>query len=163
MVGQFDGTRFIPETPKLPGHRGRGFYATQTFSHDPRGRVVQIGWFQTTTPGMPFNQSMSLPMELSLRTTPDGARLAWRPVEELTGLRSRTIMKFTGEQKPSAGRSDNAARGELIEIRAEFEPDPSSVLSFAVRGIVIAYDARNRDSRFMAIALRPRSEPASSA
>ena len=35
MVGRFDGTTFRPETPKLPGHRGRGFYAAQTFSHDP--------------------------------------------------------------------------------------------------------------------------------
>ncbi len=63
MVGRFDGASFTPETPKLPGHRGRGFYAAQTFGHDPRGRVVQIGWFQTTTPDMPFNQGMSLPMD----------------------------------------------------------------------------------------------------
>ena len=73
MVGTFDGTTFRPETPKLPGHRGRGFYAAQTFSHDPRGRVVQIGWLQTATPGMPFNQGMSLPLKLSLRPRPRAA------------------------------------------------------------------------------------------
>ena len=96
MVGQFDGTTFHPETPKLPGHRGRGFYAAQTFSQDPRGRVVQIGWLQTNTPGMPFNQGMSLPLELSLHTTPDGPRLAWQPVEELKALRSRRLARLSG-------------------------------------------------------------------
>ncbi len=144
MVGRFDGASFTPETPKRPGHRGRGFYAAQTFSHDPRGRVVQIGWLQTITPGMPFNQGMSLPMELSLRNTPDGPGLAWRPVEELTAFRSRTLVKFSGEAKPG----DNpltGARGELIEIRAEFEPSPSSVLTFKVRGVEIAYDVRKQE------------------
>src|SRR5262249_16899023 len=69
MIGTFDGANFRPESPKLTGHRGRGFYAAQTFSDEPGGRVVQIGWLQTATPGMPFNQGMSLPMVLGLRTT----------------------------------------------------------------------------------------------
>jgi fructan beta-fructosidase len=144
MVGQFDGATFAPETPKLPGHRGRGFYAAQTFSHDPRGRVVQIGWLQTTTPGMPFNQGMSLPMELSLRTTPDGPRLTWVPVEELAALRSRTLIKISGERKLGDDLL-TGTRGELIEIRAEFEPGPSSVLTFKVRGLEIAYDAHKHE------------------
>ncbi len=146
MVGRFDGARFTPETPKLPGHRGRGFYAAQTFSDDPRGRVVQIGWLQTTTPGMPFNQGMSLPLNLSLRTTPDGPRLAWLPVEELTALRSRTLVKTSGERKPGDDPL-TGTRGELVEIRAEFEPDPSSLLTFKVRGLEIAYDARKQELR----------------
>ena len=83
MVGAFDGKTFTPETPKLKGHLGRGFYAAQTFSHEPKGRVVQIGWLQTATPGMPFNQAMSLPLELKLRQTAAGPRLTWQPVEEL--------------------------------------------------------------------------------
>ena len=118
MVGQFDGTTFRPETPKLPGHRGRGFYAAQTFSREPRGRVVQIGWLQTTTPGMPFNQGMSLPLKLSLRTTPGGPRLAWEPVEELTALRSLRLAKFSGELKPG-DHPLAGVKGELIELRAE--------------------------------------------
>ena len=78
MVGSFDGKTFTPETPKLPGHRGKGFYAAQTFSNEPKGRVLRIGWLQTTTPNMPFNQGMSLPVERSLRQTPEGPRLAWQ-------------------------------------------------------------------------------------
>src|SRR5262249_23311803 len=35
LVGTFDGARFTPEGPMLPGHRGRGFYAAQTYSDLP--------------------------------------------------------------------------------------------------------------------------------
>jgi fructan beta-fructosidase len=146
MVGQFDGTTFRPETAKLPGHRGRGFYAAQTFSEDPRGRVVQIGWLQTTTPGMPFNQGMSLPLTLSLRTTSDGPRLVWQPVEELTDLRSRRLARLSGELKPG----DNplaGVRGELIELRAAFKPGATSVLNLKVRGVEIVYDAAKQELR----------------
>ena len=42
IVGSFDGQTFTPETAKLPGHRGRGFYA-QAFSDLPNRARVQIG------------------------------------------------------------------------------------------------------------------------
>jgi fructan beta-fructosidase len=146
MVGTFDGSFFRPETPKLPGHRGRGFYAAQTFSHEPRGRVVQIGWLQTTTPGMPFNQGMSLPLALSLRTTPDGPRLAWRPAEELEGLRSRLIRRSSGEIKPGENPLAGAS-GERLEIRADYEAGASSTLMLKVRGVEIVHDTARREVR----------------
>ncbi len=145
-IGRFDGATFTPETPKLPGHRGQGFYAAQTFSHDPRGRIVQIGWLQTKTPDMPFNQGMSLPMSLVLRDTPEGPRLAWQPVEELKALRSRRLVHTSGKLKPG----DNplaGVKGELIELRTEFEPAPQSILTFKIRGIEIVYDAAKREIR----------------
>jgi fructan beta-fructosidase len=143
-VGEFDGSTFTPQTEKLPGHRGRGFYAAQTFSQEPRGRVVQIGWLQTATPGMPFNQGMSLPMKLSLVTTPDGPRLAWQPVEELTGLRARTLAKASGQLKPG-DHPLAGVRGELVELRAEIKPGPVSILTLTVRGVAIVYDARSQE------------------
>jgi fructan beta-fructosidase len=151
MVGTFDGATFRPESPKRPGHRGRGYYAAQTFTGDPKGRVVQIGWLQTATPGMPFNQGMSLPTELSLRTTPDGPRLAWRPVEELKSLRSRTILRSSGALHPGANPLAGA-RGELLELRAEFEPDPASILTLTVRGVEIVHDATRREIRVAGLA-----------
>jgi sucrose-6-phosphate hydrolase SacC (GH32 family) len=144
MVGAFDGKQFIPETPKLPGHRGKGFYAAQTFSHDPRGRVVQIGWFQTSTPGMPFNQAMSLALELALRSTADGPRLAWQPVSELESLRGKQLANFAGPLEP--GRDPlNGVRGELLEIRAELEPRDASVVTFNVRGVAVSYDSTKQE------------------
>ena len=49
---------------------------------------------------MPFNQGMSLPLELGLCITPDGPRLTWQPVDELKGLRSRSIFRWSGEIQP---------------------------------------------------------------
>jgi fructan beta-fructosidase len=124
MVGQFDGKKFTPETPMLKGHRGRGFYAAQTFTHEPKGRVVQIGWLQVATPGMPFNQAMSLPLELKLRQTADGPRLTWMPVEELKSL-----------------RNGKATSGELLEVRAELDAD----VTLTIRGATICYDAAKQE------------------
>jgi fructan beta-fructosidase len=146
MIGAFDGATFHPETPLLPGHRGRGFYAAQTFIQEPRGRVVQLGWLQTATPGMPFNQGMSLPLALGLRSTPDGPRLTWSPVEELKALRTRKILHKPGTIQPG-DRARTGDEGELIELRAAFDYDTKSVLTLNVRGVVIVHDAAKREIR----------------
>lgn len=150
MLGDFDGETFRPRTAKLPGHRGRGFYAAQTFSNEPRGRIVQVGWLQTETRGMPFNQAMSLPMTLSLRTTPDGPRLAWQPVEELGALRSRKIAAFSGLLKPGDDPLAGAS-AELIEIRMEFSPSARSTVSLDVRGVAITLDGAKRELKVGAV------------
>ncbi len=146
MIGDFDGATFRPETRLLPGQRGRGFYAAQTFSHEPRGRVVQLGWLQTATPGMPFNQAMSLPLALGLRSTPNGPRLTWSPVEELKALRVRQVMSKTGTIQPG-DPSRTGAKGELVELRATFDTDTKSVLKLNVRGVQIVHDAGKREMR----------------
>jgi hypothetical protein len=107
---------------------------------------VQIGWLQTTTPGMPFNQGMSLPLALSLKTTTEGPRLAWQPVEELARLRTRVIRQRSGEIRPSEDPLE-AVSGELLEVRASFEPGASSLLTLNVRGVEIVHDAARREVR----------------
>ncbi|MGC8988757.1 MAG: glycoside hydrolase family 32 protein [Verrucomicrobiia bacterium] len=146
MIGTFDGTRFVPETPKLPGHRGRGFYAAQTFSDIPQsdGRRIQIGWFQTETRGMPFNQSMTVPLELKLASTTQGPRLTWSPVKELHILRTNTHVFRSTKLTPESPNPLANAKAELVEIRAGFEPDNQSILLVTVRGAEISYDARTQ-------------------
>jgi sucrose-6-phosphate hydrolase SacC (GH32 family) len=143
-VGTFDGTNFTPETPKLPGHRGKGFYAAQTFSDIPArdGRRIQIGWFQTETKGMPFNQSMSLPLVLNLVSTSEGPRLSWTPVKELGSLRARTHDFGPRILEPDGANPLAAVKAELVELRAEFEPTEASEVAFAVRGATIVYDTK---------------------
>ena len=146
MVGEFDGRTFKPDTKKIAGHRGRGFYAAQTFTNEPKGRVVQMGWLQTRTEGMPFNQSMSIPLQLTLRSTQEGPRLAWQPVAELAALRAKSAkpdaLKLADREQVIGGIS-----GELLEVRAEIEPGEAAEAGLRVRGIDVSYDARKHELR----------------
>ncbi len=140
QVGTFDGSTFFPETEILKGHLGRGFYAAQTFSDVP-DRRIQIGWLQSETKGMPFNQSMSLPLELALVSTPAGPRLSWTPVKELQKLRQSTIAldPFVLEPKQADKLADFSS--ELAELNLEFKPSKDLKFEMMVRGVRVEYDA----------------------
>jgi len=147
MVGAFDGTKFTPETPKLKGHLGRGFYAAQTFSDIPAkdGRRIQIGWFQTATPGMAFNQSMTIPLELKLATTPQGPRLTWTPVKELANLHAKTHIFDPMTLKPGDKNPLDAMNAELVEVRVEFEPGDASEVVFNIRDAMVIYAPKKQE------------------
>lgn len=163
MVGAFDGQKFTPETAKLKGNFGRGFYAAQTFDHEPKGRRIQIGWLQAPSPGMPFNQAMSLPMELMLRTTPEGPRLARAPVAELKELRGKkqsfefrlpvgngadVALGGSGRTKGDVEKlmdQDMVQRAELIEASVEVAESEGKPIQLEVHGIPIQYDAAKHE------------------
>lgn len=146
-VGSFDGTTFKPEHSRLAGVRGKGFYAAQTFSDIPAadGRRLQMGWFQTPTPGMPFNQSMTVPLELKLTATAAGPRLTWTPVKELETLRNRSHTIEPMTLSPGSPNPLAEIKTELIELHAEWEPASASEVRFSVRGATIAYDAKRQE------------------
>jgi sucrose-6-phosphate hydrolase SacC (GH32 family) len=141
-VGSFDGVSFHAETPMIPLSRGKGFYAPQTFSDIPAsdGRRIQIGWFQTETPGMPFNQSMTLPTELTLVSTDDGPRLSALPVRELASLRSLGDLRENVTIRPGDGSPQADVAAELVEFEAEFEPGEATKVLIEVRGATIEFD-----------------------
>jgi fructan beta-fructosidase len=145
MIGRFDGKAFTPQTPKLPGHRGDAFYAAQTFSDIPPadGRRIQMGWGRIATPGMPFNQLVTFPCELSLRSTPDGARLCWQPVKELQKLHAGSHSVKPRDLKPGENPLAGVT-GELLDIRAEFEVGQAEEIGLTIRGTPVVYNAKNR-------------------
>ena len=147
-IGIFDGAKFTAETQKLPGNRGnKGFYAAQTFNDIPAsdGRRIQIGWFKSATPGMPFNQSMTIPLEVKLTTTAEGPRQTWTPVKELESLRAKLHRVGSLTLQPGQANPLDKVRAELIELRAEFEPGATSVVHFNVRGVPVSYDAAKQE------------------
>ena len=146
-VGTFDGTHFKPEETKLPGHRGRGFYAPQTFSDIPAkdGRRIQIGWFQTETRGMSFNQSMTVPLELKLVSTTDGPRMTFSPVKELESLRGKTLALESMALKPGDKNPLDEFQVELLEIRTEIDPGDANEIVFNIRDSMIIYDAKKQE------------------
>jgi len=141
MLGQFNGAAFTAETAKLPGNSGSGFYAAQTFTRMPPGdsRRVRIGWAQISMPGMPFNQMMYFPTELTLRTLPAGVRLCFQPVAEITNLYANqyawTNLVLSPGNNPLSG-----IRGTLFDLKTQFTPGSARNVSFTFQGVTVVYD-----------------------
>lgn len=119
-IGTFDGTAFVPEAGPIRGDFGRNFYAAQTWNNTG-SRVVQIGWMRGGVyPDMPFNQQMSFPCELSLRTTSRGIRLFRIPCDEIKVLRGSATTIYN--RMLGAGETLFVADlGELFDIEIEVE------------------------------------------
>ncbi|MFO8013760.1 MAG: glycoside hydrolase family 32 protein [Phycisphaerae bacterium] len=140
-VGDFDGKTFTPDHEgKHRVHYG-AYYASQCFSNPPDGRVVQMGWARIGMPGMPFNQTFTVPTRLTLRTTDDGIRMFAAPIKELDGLR-KPNPKTAGNTVLSGDKSTLAfdAGGQLFDILVTLKKGTAkrAVLRFGENAV--AYD-----------------------
>jgi sucrose-6-phosphate hydrolase SacC (GH32 family) len=123
-TGTFDGKVFAPE-PGVFQYTSGSIYAAQTYTNIPEtdGRRIQIGWGRISHPGMPFNQMMLLPTELTLHTTPAGIRLFSYPVSEVESLRGMkhqwsglTVEKANENLKPLSGE-------DCLHLKATVKPE----------------------------------------
>jgi len=141
FIGSFDGKEFKPETKSLKFNYGNAFYASQTFSDIPEedGRRIMMAWGPVPMPDMPWNQMISFPIVLTLRTTDEGIRMFAEPVEEVQKLHKKKH-SFTDETidgtKTLAG-----INGELFHIKAEFQIGNADSFGIIVREYKITYDA----------------------
>ncbi|HEY5909200.1 MAG TPA: GH32 C-terminal domain-containing protein [Verrucomicrobiae bacterium] len=142
LVGGFDGTSFTSESGSHDLNLGDCFYASQTFNDIPAndGRRILIPWGQMATPGMPFNQMMGLPVELTLRPTEEGLRLFANPVRELERLRAKHHRLKPQSLTPDANLLASV-RGELLELSADLEVGQAVEITLDLRGIPVTYDA----------------------
>ncbi len=141
LVGTFDGTTFKPETEPLTLHHGNCWYASQTYTDIPAkdGRRILIPWGTMATPGMPFNQMMGIPVNLTLHNTPEGPRLSANPVLELHSLRTKTHK--VAPQNLLLGSNPLAnVSGELLDIELKLSLGDSKGIDMNVRGISISFD-----------------------
>ncbi len=146
LIGDFDGKRFTAEVGPYSLDRGRNFYAVQTFSDIPKedGRRIQIAWMAGGRyPGMPFNQQMSFPCEIKLRTLTEGLRLCRQPVKEIELLhgpeQSFPAQDLVPGTNPLAG-----VQGELFDIKAEIDPGSATEIGFKIRGEEIRYTVKDK-------------------
>lgn len=145
-VGSFDGHGFQPESDVLRADLGANFYAAQTWSDIPEldGRRIQIAWMAGGKyPGMPFNQQMSFPCELTLRTTPEGIRLHRQPVKEIKSLRN----KEHSWNNQKLGMGDNLLSdisGDLFDIFAEIDLGEATEVGFIISGKKIEYNVTQK-------------------
>jgi len=145
LVGKFDGQTFKPDTQPQRLQNGNCWYASQVYSDIPKsdGRCVLIPWGRLPNGeifrGLPFNQMMGLPVELTLHSTSAGASLAVNPVRELQSLRGAThVIK---PQTLAPGENPLAKiTGDLLEIEAEIASDQAKEISLEANGVAIVYD-----------------------
>lgn len=143
-LGSFDGTTFTPDGAKI-GPRSRGYYAAQTFSDEPTGRRIQMPWLQPSFPGMPFNQCLGVPVELTLRTTTEGPRLYRWPVKELERLRKQPQTLATGAIKAGENALASVRVPELMELELAISPGEAKAITLNLRGLVVAYDVAKQE------------------
>lgn len=140
MIGSFDGTNFKPETKVVRADYGKNFYAAQTWSDVPDGRCIHIAWMPTRRyPGMPFEQQMNFPTELTLRTTSEGIRVFRVPVHEIKNLYDKEI-KWNNISLKEGNNLFKDLNGDLYDINIEVDPRNSSSFEIETRGATIHYD-----------------------
>ena len=151
IVGTFNGRTFYTLTGKPASTKDRiqslvvsgNYYATMTWHNMPNDRRVQITWMKTSTksfPGMPFNQQMTLPSELTLHLTKDGHRLHMNPIKELEKLRTKTH-RWNNIVLDKTNNLLSVLNDELYEIEVEFLPRKKSITVLDLRGVKISYNA----------------------
>ena len=150
-LGEFTGTTFVdskeyPEGTLWKGHQ----YATQTFADAPGDRKIMMVWVvggKEEPPGMPYSQMLSFPVDLKLRTFPEGLRAIATPIPEIALLHKATHSWRIETVVPGTNLVGRL-NGDLFDIRAEFEIGTASEFGFRIRGKgAVSYDVTNQQAR----------------
>ncbi len=145
LLGTFDGRKFTQQAGPFESSVGN-FYASQSYSDIPEsdGRRIQIAWMAGGKfPGMPFNQQMSIPCELTLRTFPEGIRLCRVPAREIEKLRG-VYWDLKNTTMEPGEKLLSKISAELFEIQTEMEPASASELVFNLRGNPLTYNVKDK-------------------
>jgi len=143
FCGDFDGKKYSPQTELIKRNYGNCFYAAQAFSNIPKedGRCIQMAWGLmefAPIPGMPFNQQITFPVELTLRTTEDGPRLFTNPVREIELIYGKKHTWTDERLQPGQNLLSNL-KGEFFDIEAEFVVADAAEFGFVIRGVPVVY------------------------
>jgi len=144
LTGTFDGKNFkADKTKKRKLDHGKNYYAAQSFNNMPDKRRVSIAWmYQSCHPGMPFNQQMSIPTELTLISTRKGLTLCRKPIDEISSLvvsQNKLRPRVLKEKAPNPLKDIS---GELFDIEIDFNLGKAKEFCFVIRGQVYSYDVK---------------------
>jgi len=147
-IGSFDGNEFKEETARYECDIGPNFYATQTWANTETGdgRRIQAAWMRGPPfPDMPFNQQVSFPCELTLRTTPNGPRLFREPIREIALLHNGQD-KWTNRILKADEVLPLEPSGRLFHIQAQFSIPEGARLVFNIRGVPLVLTSKTIES-----------------
>jgi fructan beta-fructosidase len=125
MLGSFDGHQFTPSSDTTQRFNfGPDFYASQTYSNATDHRRIMSTWMWgwgdddpagiATTGGM-----MTLPVELSLVSSPDGPRVASIPASEVDALRGTPHIAVNIDLAAETDILHDSGYGNQCEIDAD--------------------------------------------
>jgi fructan beta-fructosidase len=152
FIGRFDGQRFTNENPPdrtLWVDYGRDCYCEFTFNNDKNpGAPHAVGWMNNwqyagEVPTSPWRGQMTVPRTLSLRTTPEGVRLAQAPAVAVESLRERPFT-FRGADIGAlnarlGARPRDSGSYDLVAI---IRPGAAQQIAFKVLDAVVGHDVR---------------------
>jgi fructan beta-fructosidase len=149
LTGEFDGKAFLPDAKEKKQLWYGRFYAAQTFDNaskdkDGKPRRVQIGWGNGIVfPGMPFNQQMTVPVDLRLVSDQDGLRMTAQPVAEATSLRAGKPVNTRPRKDGLKTYGPQTIADDLDTFDAEIQVDVGNGSGFTLelRGTKLTYDA----------------------
>ena len=150
VIGRFDGRQFTAETTKRKGDYGRNFYATMTFENMPASdpRRIQLAWMRgwdDYPKDMPFNQQVSFPCELTLRTLPGGIVMCRYPIREISDLYGDELSLHNYILMPGENPL-SGMEGDLFDVHLQIDISKStgSGIVLNLRGNTIKYDVSRR-------------------
>ncbi|NUR93843.1 MAG: hypothetical protein HOV67_01155 [Kribbellaceae bacterium] len=109
------------------------WYASQTFNQLPNGRIVQLGW-QPSNAGVTWTGNASFPVELGLKTYPEGIRITRNPVSEISAIRTST--QTWGTRTITTDPATDPFSGiaaDTYEINAQFDLTGVTASEFGFR------------------------------
>jgi fructan beta-fructosidase len=169
LLGDFDGKTYTPDFKEKKQVWYGNFYAAQTFDNTPtppepegsrsadwagpRPPRVQIGWARGVTfPGMPFNQQMTVPVELRLEPGSDdsrqpnfgGPRLTAHPYRG-RHLSAVPALDLVEDPRPVTRRRElvdglDAFDAEFLLNLGRLGLGREAVVTFDLRGTKLVYD-----------------------
>ncbi len=139
-IGDFDGMSFTKETKEIRFNYGNMFYASQMFNDIPEedGRSIQIAWARVDLPEMPFNQMMTFPVSLDLRSTDKGLRMFAYPVEEIEKIHGKKYAWRDETLKPGDNPLEEV-KGNLFDIDVKIQVGDANEVGLVINGFPVVY------------------------
>jgi sucrose-6-phosphate hydrolase SacC (GH32 family) len=115
---------------------GRDFYAVNSWNNRPNNERRWIGWMNNwdyggSIPTSPWRSAQSIPRDVSLETIDGNVQLVQTPIPELGGLRQGG--SNNEQMLINSGTTPLSAKGDAVEIIAEFQVGTASEFGLKVR------------------------------
>ncbi len=155
FVGEFDGEKFINETPSnniLRPDYGPDYYAAIAYNQLPATHLpTAIGWvnnwnYANDIPTTPWKSAMALPRNLSVKKTGDEWILIQKPVTVLNNLRKK-LFKSAGIIV--ADKNILPVKSNQFELQVDIEPAANATCGLKIAAgdnnyFEIGYDATTK-------------------